>query len=164
MSVYASGAVGQLVFDRRGFVRLKGNQAPTKTAAQGDARQAMTAAQHGVKVCGPVTRDMIKGLVEVQRDWSAFLNKKFIGKKRKAFSASMAAFEALEPLAQDDWNNAAEALKMEEVELDYAAAGPISPGAQLFAPARTHYDLDIHAETGSPDASNAAAWQASVAA
>ena len=50
-----------------------------------------------------------------------------------------------------------------EVDLEYAAAGPISPGAQLFALARTLYALETHTVHGSPDAGNAAAWQSSVA-
>jgi hypothetical protein len=46
---------------------------------------------------------------------------------------------------------------------DDAGDPPIPAGAALFALARSLFHLGIHAATGAPDGTNAAAWAASIA-
>ena len=55
------------------------------------------------------------------------------------------------------------ALGVTEISIPYAGDPVIPAGAALFALACTLFNLGIHAATGAPDGTNAAAWATSIA-
>jgi hypothetical protein len=80
-----SGKLGEVVFDRRGFVRLKGEYHDPRTASQGDFRQTMAAAQKCAKVCGPATRQLVKEISHTSAQWRTYLIKNLIGPNRALY-------------------------------------------------------------------------------
>lgn len=186
-STAVSGAIGDIIFDKRGYVRQKGQYRDRKSAAQGNARQALTAAQRCAKVCGTETRKRLRAVADEASYWSAFLTKSILGPKRVTFEARRAFYngdDAPEPtplagvttelglkeglliespaLSTSDWEAEAVELGLEEVHLDYADEPPISPGLQLFMLAATLYELEIYTELGDPGETEAAAWRAAI--
>jgi len=158
-SMEVSGAVGDLVFDRRGFIRRKGRTTNPKTAKQGNARQAMTAAQRCIKVCGPETRQQLRAVAKPASQWSAYLTGQFLGPKRAHFLERQARYQD-EDIDQTVWEQAAKEAGLEAVEIDYADDAPISAGAQLFMLATTLYDLGLYAALGNPAAeANVEGWR-----
>lgn len=152
-----SGALGEIIFDRRGFVRRKGRVRDPKTSRQGDFRQAMMAAQEGVKVCGPQTRQALRRLSPEPARWSAFLLKHLLGPGRSTYNECLARYA--EPgLEQSGWEVAAVEADLRPVSLAYAGDTAISAGAQLFLLASTLFSLGLYGELGQPGG-NAAAWQ-----
>lgn len=155
-----SGAMGDMVFDRRGFVRLKGEHPNLNSASQGDFRQTMTAAQKCVKVCGPATRQLVKDVADNPAYWMAYLVKNIIGPKRSLYLDSLSRFS--DPTVdQAGWEAAAVEAGLRPVHLDYANEGEISPGAQLFVLASTLYSLGLYETIGYPNG-NAAAWKTQI--
>ena len=162
-SLEASGKFANaLVFDRRGYVR--GYQRPNnpQTAPQGNVRQVMLAAQRALGVAGATTKTGIKELAPVDYRWNSYLIQQLIGKGSVEWDASLAAFNALDAADQDAWTAEATSLGIPEISIPYAGDPPIPAGAALFALARTLYHLGIHAGTGPPDGTNAAAWATSI--
>ncbi|GIK40699.1 MAG: hypothetical protein BroJett011_45320 [Chloroflexota bacterium] len=152
-----SGTMGDMVFDRRGFVRLKGEHPNLYSASQGDIRQAMTVAQKCVKVCGPATRQLLRSAAEDPAHWNTYLTKNLIGSDRAFYLEAMDQYINSE-LDHDDWEAAASEAGLRPVNLEYATVATVSPGAQLFALASTLFSLGIYTGIGSPNG-NAAAWK-----
>lgn len=151
-----SGAIGELVFDKRGFVRPKGVYRDRKTTTQGNFRQALTVAQRCVKICGPATRQQVKAITPAQARWNCYLMKELLGPQRARYHRSIEDFTA--PAGdQAAWEAAALKLGLRAVTVDYAAEAGISPGTQLFILASTLFALGLYADVGQP-AANAAAW------
>jgi hypothetical protein len=188
-SMVVSGAFGDIIFDRRGYVRRKGGYRDRKSASQGNARQALTAAQRCAQVCGPETRKRLRAVADKASYWSAYLTKHILGSKRATFEERRAIYnggDAPEPTPLEDvttqldlqesllpespaepapdWEAEALELGLVEVHLDYADEPPISPGLQLFMLAATLYDLGIYTELGDPATADAAAWRKAVEA
>jgi hypothetical protein len=156
-SMKVSGALGEIIFDRRGYVRRKGELRDPKTSRQGDFRLAMMAAQQGVKVCGPQTRQQLRQLSDEPARWSAFLLKHLLGPRRANYNECLARY-ADPGLDQAGWEAAAVEAGLRPVSLAYAADAGISAGAQLFLLASTLFSLGVYIELGQPD-SKAAAWK-----
>lgn len=152
-----SGALGEIIFDRRGYVRRKGRVRDPKTSRQGDFRQAMMAAQEGVQVCGPQTRQHLRRLSPEPARWSAFLLKYLLGPGRSNYNACLVRYA--EPgIDRSEWEAAAVEAGLRPISLAYAADAGITAGAQLFLLAATLFSLGVHEEAGQPGG-NAAAWQ-----
>lgn len=148
-SINVSGALGEIVFDRRGFVRRKGSYTNPKTAKQGNARQVMAAAQQGIKLCGPQTRQHLRVVAKRASRWSPYLTQQFLGPKRAYFLERQTRYRSDE-VDQATWEQAAVEVGLEEIRIDYAEDGPISAGAQLFMLATTLYKLGIYEALGDP--------------
>ena len=163
-SMEVSGAIGDLVFDRRGFVRRKGRQTNPKTAKQGNARQPMAAAQRCIKVCGPQTRQQLRMVARPASQWSSYLTGQFLGPKRAHFLDRQARYHG-EDVDRAAWEQAAVEAGLKEVRIDYAEDGPISAGAQFFMLAATLYDLGIYEALGDPAAeADVEGWRDSIMA
>lgn len=161
-SMNVSGAVGEIVFDRRGYVRRKGRVRDPKTSRQGNFRLAMIAAQQCVKVCGPHTRQELRRISPEPARWSATLLKYLLGPQRTNYNNCLARYR--DPaLDRTDWESAAVEAGLRSVNLAYAADAEISPGAQLFLLALTLFSLGLYLELGRPG-SNAAVWQERITA
>jgi hypothetical protein len=152
-----SGAFGELVFDKRGFVRPKGVYRDRKTSNQGNFRQALTVAQRCVKVCGPNTRQQVKDVTPVQARWNCHLMKELLGPNRASYNQYIENF-ADPAVDQAAWEHAGIAMRLRAVNLNYADEAGISPGAQLFILASTLSQMGIYAALGQP-AVNAEAWR-----
>ena len=152
-----SGKMGDMVFDRRGFVRLKGERSTQYSASQGDYRQTMSAAQKCVKLCGPTTRQLVKDVADNPAYWTAYLVKNLIGPRRTLYLDSLARFSDPE-VDQPGWEAAAVEAGLRPVNLDYANEGEVTPGVQLFMLASTLYALGLYDTIGSPNG-NAIAWK-----
>lgn len=160
-SLQASGSFGQLIFDRRGYVRFKGTRRDAKSRGQGNFRQALMAAQQCVKICGPSTRQLLKAAAETPSAWHLNLVKQLIGPHRATYAATLQQFNTDPAVDQSGWESAAQVAGLRPVDLPYADESGASPGAQLFALASTLYGLGVYAELGQPNG-NAAAWQARI--
>jgi hypothetical protein len=131
-----SGAFGEIVFDRRGFIRRKGIYHNPKMPQQGNLRQAMAAAPRCIKLCGPETRQQLRAVADQINQWSAYLTKQFLGPKRVHYRS--------DDVDRTAWETAATEAGLKEIRLDYAQEAPVSPGAQLFLLAMTLYELGIY--------------------
>jgi hypothetical protein len=148
--------VGELFFDKRGFVRNKVVYRDRKTTHQGNFRLALTVAQKCVKVCGPLTRQQIKAIIPAQTRWNCHLMKELLGPNRASYHQAMANFT--DPAVdQATWEQAATGLGLRAVTLNYADEAGISPGAQLFILASTLFHMGIYADLGQP-AANVEVW------
>jgi hypothetical protein len=156
-SLRVSGAFGELVFDKRGFVRPKGVYRDRKTTNQGNFRQALTVAQRCVKVCGPTTRQQVKNITPAQARWNCHLMKQLLGPNRANYNQYIENFT--DPAVdQAAWEQAGIVMGLRAVTLDYADEAGISPGMQLFILASTLFHLGIYTALGQP-AANAEAWR-----
>src|SRR5574341_1169579 len=126
-SMRVSGALGDIIFDRRGFARLKGKYRDARTASQINFRQTLTVAQRCVKVCGPTTRQQLKQRMPGASRWNTYLVKNLIGPKQSLYQEKMNRF-ADTLVDQANWEAAAASIGMHEVQLDYATDATISPG------------------------------------
>jgi hypothetical protein len=153
-----SGTLGEMVFDRRGFIRLKGKQSNLYSASQGDTRQAMTVAQKCVKVCGPATRQLLRSVAEEPARWSAYLTKNLIGPERTLFLEALNNYPGVD---QTSWEAAAAEAGLRTVTIGYATVDQVSPGAQLFVLASTLFSLGLYTSVGSPNG-NAAEWKTQI--
>jgi hypothetical protein len=159
-----SGALGDLVFDRRGFIRRKGRHTNPKTAKQGNARQAMAAAQRCIKICGPQTRQLLRAVAKPASRWSPYLTGQFLGPKRAHFLDRQARYHG-DGIDHPAWEQVAVEIGLKEMRIDYAEDRPISAGAQLFLLAATLYDLGLYEALGDPATeSNIEGWKDSVIA
>jgi len=167
-SMMVSGAFGEIVFDKRGFVRRKGLYHDPKTSRQGNYRQALTAAQRCAQVCGPQTRQHLRQAADQASRWSAFLTKTLLGPERARYH-ELAEIYRNGVVDQPPWEAAAREIGLKQVGLAYAAEAPISPGRQLFMLASTLYELAIYRDLGNPlehelPGSNVEAWQQQILA
>jgi hypothetical protein len=137
------------VFDRRGFIRRKGRSTNPKTAKQGNARQAMTAAQRCIKICGPQTRQRLRAVAKPASQWSAYLTGQFLGPKRAHFLERRTRYQD-DGIDQPAWEQAAIEIGLKAIQIDYADDAPISAGAQLFMLAATLYDLGLYEALDNP--------------
>lgn len=144
-SMMVSGAIGEIVFDRRGFIRRKGVQRDAKTAAQGNFRQAMTAAQKCAGVCGPDTRRELRAVADKPTQWVPFLNKRLLGAKRARYRHLLDVFHG-DAVDRARWDTAAAGIGLKPVHYKYADEPPVSPGAQLFLLVATLHELGIYPE------------------
>lgn len=157
-----SGTLGEVIFDRRGFVRVKGQQRDRHSTSQGDFRQTMTVAQKCATTCGPATRQALKAIADNPAQWSIYLVKALIGPQRQVYLANLAGYN--DPTVdQPGWEAAAAELGLRPIHLEYAAEAEVSPGAQLFVLAATLYRLGLYTSLGQPNG-NAAVWQQQIAA
>ena len=147
-SMKASGSFGSIVFDKRGFARMKTIGEDAKTPQQGNQRQIMSVAQRCVKLCGPNTREQLKLVARPRSQWHVNLVKNFIGDDSSHYQENLNVYG--NGVNQAAWETAAEEIGMEPVQIDYAEAEPVSPGTQLFMLASTLYDFDIYPELGNP--------------
>ena len=92
--------------------------------------------------------------------WNSYLVGEVIGSSAVNFNAASAAFAALTPTEQTDWDSEAAGINIQPADIDYAAAAAISEGQSLFALAYTLNLLGIG--PGAPDGTNAAAWATAV--
>lgn len=159
-SMSASGAFGNIVFDKRGFARPKGNYRDRQTTTQGDFRQTLTVAQKCVKLCGPTTRQLIKNVADVPSRWNGYLVKYLIGPNRANYTAYLENFNN-GVVDQASWETAAATTGLHEVGLNYADDSSISPGLQLFMLASTLFQLGIYTPLGQPVV-NAEMWKESI--
>jgi hypothetical protein len=158
-SMSVSGAIGEIVFDRRGFAYLKKGHRDAKTASQGNYRQAMRVAQNGVKLCGPHTRQLLKAATP-SATWHGYLMKTIIGPKQSNLTRHLQIFS--DPAVdQAGWEAAATSAGLRPVTVEYADRAEVSPGAQLFSLARTLFELGVYTPLGQPD-DNAEAWRESI--
>jgi hypothetical protein len=142
-----SGAIGEIVFDRRGFIRRKGVQRDAKTPAQGNFRQAMTTAQKCAGVCGPDTRRELRAVADKPTQWVPFLNKRLLGARRARYRQLLDIFHG-DAVDRERWDTAAIGIGLKPVHYDYADELPVSPGAQLFLLVATLHELGIYPELG----------------
>jgi hypothetical protein len=154
-SMKASGSFGDIVFDKRGYARPKGNSYDRQTAQQGDFRQSMAVAQKCAKVCGPATRQLLRSVADEPARWSAYLTKNLIGPERTLFLEALNNYPGVD---QVSWEAAATEAGLRTVTIDYATVDQISPGAQLFVLASTLFSLGLYTNVGSPNG-NAAEWK-----
>jgi hypothetical protein len=159
-SMGASGAFGNIIFDRRGFARLKGSHRDARTVSQINFRQTLTVTQRCVKVCGSSTRQELKQRINGASRWNTYLVKNLIGPRQSAYLEKLNRF-ATEVVDQTQWEAAAVGMGMRQVPLDNAPEAAISPGAQLFVLASTLYDIGIYTGLGQPSA-NAEAWKVQI--
>jgi hypothetical protein len=157
------GSVGDMVFDRRGFIRLKGFVSDAQTPSQGNIRQTMAAAQKAIKACGITTRAQLKALAADESRWNGYLLREIIGVERSHFLDAMAGYATLDTGDRLTWEMAAKTIGLKEVRIKYADEAPISAGAQLFLIAQTLFSLGLYTKHGAPTGDNANRWQASVA-
>jgi hypothetical protein len=150
-----------MVFDRRGFVRLKGEHNNPPSASQGDIRQTMAAAQKCARVCGPATRQLVKATAADPAHWNAFLIKNLIGPKRSLFLDSVQRYQEDAAVDRPDWEAAAAEAGLRPISLEYASEDEITPGAQLFLLASTLFSLGLYESVGQPNG-NAPAWKESI--
>lgn len=165
-SMAVSGAFGEIVFDRRGFIRRKGVYHNPKTPQQGNLRQAMAVARRCIKLCGPETRQQLRTVADRANQWSAYLTRQFLGPKRAHYLAHYARYQS-DDVDRTAWETAATEAGLKEIRLDYAQEAPVSPGAQLFLLAMTLYELGIYEGLGHPAGSETTepdveGWQASI--
>ncbi len=151
-----SGAVGELIFDKRGFVRAKGVYRDRKTTSQGNFRQALTVAQRCVKLCGPATRQQVKAITPAGARWNCHLMKALLGPQRASYSRYIENFSA-PAVDQTGWEATALKMGLQAISLDYAAEAGTSPGVQLFILASTLFELGLYTDLGRP-AANAEMW------
>jgi hypothetical protein len=147
-SMEATGSFGNIVFDRRGFARYKATGDDAQTPGQGNVRQTMAAAQHCVGICGPNTRELLKGLSKPRSQWPNHLVSHYIGLERATFQQNLEIYG--NGVDRDAWEVAADEMGLIEASVPYAEEPAVSPGAQLFMLAATLYDFDIYAEFGNP--------------
>lgn len=152
-----SGTLGEIIFDQRGFVRLKGKRPSHYSPSQGDVRQTMAAAQKCAHVCGPTTREMVKMVAGESGHWMAYLVKNFIGPKRTLYLESRGRFSESKA-DQSAWEIAAIEAGLRPIRLEYAGEAQISPGTQLFILASTLFSLGLYKTLGQPNG-NADAWK-----
>lgn len=156
-SMSATGAFGDIVFDKRGYAYLKPERRDAQTPSQGDVRQAITVAQKCVSVCGDATRQQLKAQASDPAHWGAYLSSELLGPQRTHFTNALAGYNAAD-VDQAGWEAAAASIGMREVTVPYAHQAVITPGVQLFALASALFGLGIHTSAGQPNG-NAAAWK-----
>lgn len=157
-----SGTLGEVVFDRRGFVRVKGQPRDAHSPSQGNFRQTMSVAQKCATVCGADTRQALKEIAANSAQWRAALVKALIGPQRQVYLANLGRYN--DPTVdQAGWEAAAVEMGLQPIHLEYAAEAEVSPGAQLFVLAATLYRLGLYTSLGQPNG-NAAVWQQQIAA
>ena len=160
-SIEASGQFAKaMIFDRRGHVRVYTSPTNSKTGPQGDVRQRMLATQHAIAAIGTTTKDAVKVAAPVSYRWNSYLVGEVIGSGAANFNAASAAFAALAPAEQADWDTEAGGINILPADIDYATAAAISEGQSLFTLAYTLNLLGIG--PGAPDGTNAAAWATAV--
>lgn len=160
-SIEASGQFAKaMVFDRRGHVRVYTTPTNAQTGPQGDVRQRMLATQNAIGAMGTTTRDAVKLVAPVSYRWNSYLVGEVIGSSAANFNAAGAAFAALTPTEQGDWDTEAAGINIQPAVIDYANAAAISEGQSLFTLAYTLNLLGIG--PGAPDGTNAAAWATAV--
>ena len=163
-SMRASGAFGEIVFDRRGIVRPKGIYHDPQTASQGNFRQTMMVAQKCVKACGPQTRQLLREAAPEPARWSAYLVQQLIGANRAAYLDRLAAYEALAEADRTAWDAAAQLTGLYPIDISYSQEPAVPAGAQLYLLAVTVHYLQLYPELDSPTAAEAAIWQSRLAA
>jgi hypothetical protein len=152
-----SGALGEIIFDQRGFVRLKSKPSTRYSTSQGDVRQTMAAAQKCARVCGPATRQLIKAVADNSAQWNAYLAKNLIGPNRTVYLDTLRRYG--DPVVdRPTWEIAGIEAGLRPIRLEYAGEAEISPGAQLFILASTLFSLGIYKTLGRPNG-NAEVWK-----
>jgi hypothetical protein len=155
----ASGTLGgNITFDRRGFVRQHVTPANPQTAAQGNQRVKLLNTQKVLTFLGAAVIALVKAVAPVSYRWNSYLLAQVLGTGGAEYDASIAAFNALTVEQRADWNTDATALGITQQSIPYATDAPVSPGAMLFAVARTLFRLGIGTDNGVPDGLNSGEW------
>jgi hypothetical protein len=157
----ASGRLGGMVFIKGGFLRQHVSPSNPRTPAQQNVRQSLSAAGAFIRVTGTLTRDEIKDANSLMRgkptnQWPGLLGQKLISDLPNIRTD----FAGLASTA--DWETEGDNAGLEEILLPNATDPAISAGLQLFLGANALFDLGIYTANGAPDATNAAAWAASI--
>ncbi|GIK41657.1 MAG: hypothetical protein BroJett011_54900 [Chloroflexota bacterium] len=156
-NIKMSGALGEIIFDQRGFVRLKGKRLSHYSTSQGDFRQTMAVAQKCAKVCGSTTRQLIKAVADNSAHWNAYLAKNLIGPHRTVYLDTLNRYG--DPAVdRPAWEIAGVEAGLRPIRLEYAGEAEISPGAQLFILASTLFSLGLYETLGRPNG-NAEIWK-----
>ena len=159
-SMDASGSVGELIFDRRGYAYFKPRRQDKQTPEQGNYRLAMAVAQKCVKTCGDTTRQKLREIADNPAYWGTYLTKQLIGPQRSAYQTTLAQYT--DPAVnQPVWEATAASIGLREIQIPYALEAGVSPGAQLFVLASTLFSLGVYSELGQPNG-NAPAWKDSI--
>ena len=153
----ASGSLGDIVFDRRGYAYFKPQREDARSPKQGNYRQVMTVAQKCARVCGDKTRAQIKELTDDPAHWSAHLTKQLLGPQRTTFLAMLTQYSTIEADEANQWEMAATKIGLQEVHIPYAGDAAVVPCAQLFILAQTLFGLGLYTSLGSPKG-NADLW------
>ena len=156
-SMAASGSLGDIVFDRRGYAYFKPQREDARSPRQGNYRQAMTVAQKCARVCGDKTRAQIRELTDDPAHWSAYLTKRLLGPQRATFLAMLRQYATIETDEANPWEMAATKIGLQEVHIPYAEDAAVSSGAQLFLLAQTLFSMGLYTGLGSPNG-NADDW------
>jgi hypothetical protein len=159
MSMEASGTIGNTItFDKRGFVRNRVIPTNPQSDSQGNTRQKLLAVQKALRFIGAAVIAAVKTIAPTSYRWNSYLLSQVIGAATADFDASMTAFAALGSTAIGHWDTTAEGIGITSQSITYATDAAISPGAALFAIARTLYRLGFNTSAGAPGATNYAAW------
>lgn len=159
-SIKVSGTLGEMVFDQRGFVRLKGKHAAHYSASQGDVRQTMMVAQKCARVCGATTRQLVKAVADNPAHWNAYLAKILIGPDRATYLKTLNSFSG-QTVDRPVWEIAGIEAGLRPIRLEYADEAEVSPGAQLFILASTLFSLGLYQTLGQPNG-NAEVWKENI--
>lgn len=156
-NIKMSGTLGEIIFDQRGFVRLKGKRPSHYSTSQGDFRQTMMVTQKCAKVCGSATRQLIKAVARNSAHWNTYLAKNLIGPHRTVYLDTLHRYS--DPAVdRPAWEIAGVEAGLRPIKLEYAGEAQISPGAQLFILASTLFSLGLYETLGQPNG-NAEAWK-----
>lgn len=158
-SLTASGRFEELVYDKRGYVRRFVVPTNPKSAAQGNARQILLAAQKATSKLGTSAREDVKaylgaiGLVGYR--WNAWTLQAIIGEGSQAWADSKTAYTALGD-DQQGWETKAQEIGLIQISIPYASDDPITPGLAMWALARALDGMGLG--PGTPDGTNYGAW------
>lgn len=156
-NIKMSGALGEIVFDQRGFVRFKSRPSTRYSTSQGDFRQTMAVARKCAKVCGSATRQLVKAIADNPAHWNAYLAKNLIGPYRNVYLDTLRRYS--DPVVdRPTWEIAGVEAGLRPIRLEYAGEAEISPGAQLFILASTLFSLGLYETLGQPNG-NAEVWK-----
>ena len=171
----ASGSIGDLVFDKRGYVRSKPKKSSKpQSPARGNVQQSFGAARKAVKVAGPAIERAVRTNEYIKRKkgyeqkyfqggyWATYLASAMPGPDRGWFIKYGNAFANLPPDAQELWEKVAYVIGLEHFQLPHASEAPISAGLQLYWLASMLPSLGICLTLEAPNANNALFWAATI--
>lgn len=139
----ASGRLGPLVYDSRGYVRRFTPPAQPNTADQGNARQQFAAAAECVKhLNAKLSKEVQENQAPTGYRWSSWLIGQLLDDENTASLAnSITTFGGLSTDQCNEWEGQAVSFDFSTVTIDYATDNNPTPGQLLFALARLMFKL-----------------------
>jgi hypothetical protein len=135
---------------------LQSSHCNGKMTCQEGFYQAMTVAQKCVRVCGPNTRNQLKGVAPTAT-WHSYLIKNLIGSSLSSYTFYWQNYS--DPTVdRAGWEAAAVSAGLQPISLDGGAGMSVSPGLQLFMLASTLFALGLYETVGQPNG-NPEAWR-----